>query len=70
MTEAQTWAAAADILTSGRNKVDGGTGLPSDSLVTSFRYDSSEGCSAGVSGLVITDVAYDIYTIGHDQYGP
>lgn len=70
MTQAQTWAAAADILTSGRNKIDGGTGLPSDSLITSFRDDISEGCAADVPGLIITDVAYGVYTIGHDQYGP
>lgn len=70
MTQAQTWAAAADILTSGRNTIDGGTGLPPDSLITSFRDDISEGCATDVPGLIVTDVAYGVYTIGHDQYGP
>lgn len=70
MTDAQTWAAAADILTSGRNKINGGTGLPPESLITSFRDDITEGCTADVPGLIITDVAYGVYTIGHDQYGP
>ena len=66
----QTWAAAADILTSGRNKIDGGSGLPPESLITSFRDDISEGCTADVPGLIITDVSYGVYTIGHDRYGP
>ena len=70
MTQAQTWAAAADILTSGRNKIDGGSGLPPESLITSFRDDISEGCTADVPGLIITDVSYGVYTIGHDRYGP
>lgn len=71
MTGQQTWAAAADILTSSRNKVDGGSGLPPEALITSFEQDVTEGCSADVPGLKLLDVAYGIYQItGHDQYKP
>jgi hypothetical protein len=36
MTADQQWAAAADMLTSARNKGDGGQGLPPDYLVDAF----------------------------------
>lgn len=67
MTQAQKWAAAADILTSARNKVDGGSGVPADGLITSFRDDITEGCSGDVPGLIITDVTYGVCLPGQPR---
>lgn len=71
MSHTQRWAAAGDILTAARNKVDGGTGLPPEYLVTRFAGDITQGCSANIEGYTILDVAYGIYELtGHDQYAP
>jgi hypothetical protein len=70
MTPDQRHAAAADILTAARNKIDSGTGLPPGSLVTSFENDISQGCTA-IPTETVTDVGFGIYHLtGHDTYKP
>lgn len=44
LTNAQQFAAAADMLTSARNKKDGGTGLPSDGKIEMFRRGITDSC--------------------------
>jgi len=44
MTSSQKFAAAADMLASARNKIDGGSGIPSDSLISEFQGGISNVC--------------------------
>jgi hypothetical protein len=44
MSDAQQWAAAADMLTGARNKGDGGDGLPPDDLVDEFQDGVTNAC--------------------------
>ncbi len=60
MTAANRWAASADILASARNKISGGSGLPSDALVTSFERNIATACE-GEGQVKIVEVAYLIY---------
>ncbi len=60
MTEAQRWAASADILTAARNKVSGGSGMPSDALVSKFERNISIGCE-GSDAVTILEAAYYVY---------
>lgn len=60
MTEQQRWAAAADMLASARNKMDGGSGLPTDLLITRFAADISTAC-AGEGLAKIAEVAVLVY---------
>lgn len=62
MTTQQRWAAAADMLAGARNKMDGGSGLPSDDLVTRFAADIAEGCSGGPVAK-LTEAAITIYQL-------
>ncbi|WP_248582558.1 hypothetical protein [Nocardioides sp. InS609-2] len=60
MTGQQHFAAAADMLTSARNKIDGGEGLPPDSLIERFQSDIASTCQ--IEGtLTITDAVYVVY---------
>lgn len=59
MTPTQQFAAAADILTSGRNKVDNGTGMPSDSLIMDFQAATTDYCV--VPTMTLTDATYAVY---------
>ena len=72
MTDQQKFAAAADMLTGARNKGDGGSGLPPDSLIQRFAADVGEGCSvaATADGLSVADAAVSVYLIGRDTYKP
>jgi hypothetical protein len=65
-----SWVAAADMLTSARNKGDNGQGLPPDSLVTRFQNEIVEACSADVESVKIADLAATVYLIDWDQYEP
>lgn len=67
MTPAQQFAAAADILTSGRNKVDKGTGMPSDSLIKDFQAATTEYCT--IPSMTLTDATYAVYMDGK-KYRP
>ena len=68
MTSAQRFAAAADMLVGARG-VDGGEGLPPDSLISQFEGDIGEACEAG-NVLPLNEVAVGIYVIGKQTYGP
>lgn len=59
MSGRQKWAAAADMLTAARNKGDGGTGLPGDSLITEFQGAVTTACV--VPTMSITEVGVGIY---------
>ncbi|MCS5732892.1 hypothetical protein [Herbiconiux daphne] len=60
MTPAQQFAGAADILTAARNKIDGGTGLPSDSLIDEFAEGINNVCV--IPTMTLTDATYGLYT--------
>lgn len=68
MTAPQRWAAAADMLTGARNKGDGGTGLPSDALVTTFMGGIGTACV--VETMTITDVAVGLYMTERARFQP
>lgn len=68
MTSAQRFAAAADMLVGARS-VDGGKGLPPDSLINQFAGDIAEACEAG-DVLPLNVVAVGTYVIGKQTYGP
>lgn len=67
MRPAQQFAAAADILTNGRNKVDNGTGMPSDSLIKDFQAATTEYCV--IPSMTLTDATYAVYMDGK-KYRP
>lgn len=67
MKPAQQFAAAADILTSGRNKVDNGTGMPSDALIEEFQAATTDHCV--IPSMTLTDATYAVYT-GGDKFRP
>lgn len=54
MMESQKFAAAADILTSARNKIDGGADLPADALIREFEFGITTACV--VPSMTLTDV--------------
>lgn len=60
MTAEQKFAAAADILASARNKIDGGSGLPSDSLIDEFRDGITNVCV--LPTMTLTDATYGLYS--------
>lgn len=60
MTSAQQFAAAADILTSARNKIDGGAGLPPDALTSEFQAGVTNVCI--VPTMTLTDATFGLYT--------
>lgn len=66
MTPAQQFA-AADILTSGRNKVDNGTGMPSDSLIKDFQAATTDYCV--MPSMTLTDATYAVCMDGK-KYRP
>lgn len=72
MTDRQRFAAAADMLTGARNKGDGGSGLPPDSLIVRFQTDVSQGCSvpATADQLSVADAGAAVYLLGRDSYKP
>ena len=59
MTEQQHFSAAADILTSARNKLDDGTGLPSDALIREFEDGITNVCVEPT--MTLTDATYGLY---------
>lgn len=68
MTEHQQFAAAADILASARNKIDGGTGLPPDDLIRDFQAAVTDSCMT--PSWTITDASYVAYTDGAARFAP
>lgn len=71
MTADQRRVAAADMLTGARNKGDGGTGLPSTSLIATFQSGVSTACSAaGASSLSISEVGATLYLLERERFRP
>ena len=60
MTADQRFAAAADILASARNKIDGASGLPPDSLIDEFADGLDNVCV--MDSMTITDAAFGLYS--------
>lgn len=60
MSDQQRFAAAADILTSARNKIDGGSGLPSDALIREFEGGVDTVCV--VPTMTLTDATDGLYS--------
>jgi hypothetical protein len=69
MTAAQQWAAAADMLTAARNKGDGGTGLPPDTLVDEFRSGIGLACEAEATAT-LADIATGLYLTERATFQP
>lgn len=67
MTPAQQFASAADILTSVRNQLDKGTGMPSDTLIKDFQAATTEYCV--IPSMTLADAAYAVYRDGK-KYRP
>lgn len=59
MTDAQQYAAAADILTAARNEIDGGTGVPPDPLIVEFQSGVTTACV--IPSATLTDVTFGLY---------
>ena len=60
MDDHEMYVAAADILTSARNKIDGGTGLPPDSMIDEFRSGITTVCV--VPSMTLLEATYGLYT--------
>lgn len=60
MTDEQQFAAAADILASAWDKIEGSSDFPSDSLITEFQGGISKACIEDT--MTLTDVSYGVYT--------
>ena len=59
LSPSQRFAASADMLTGARNKGDGGTGLPADSMIDDFSVGISSVCVEPT--MSITDAAVGLY---------
>jgi hypothetical protein len=72
MTQQQRFAAAADILSAARDKIDGGSGIAPDDLIRDFQADVDDACNGAPSAdtETLTDVTYFIYHQEHTHYGP
>jgi hypothetical protein len=71
MTEHQKFVAAADMLTGARNKGDGGTGLPPESLITEFESGITNVCqSSKLSSQSLADIGAGLYLTERDRFGP
>lgn len=72
MKSQQRFAAAADMLAGARNKGDGGSGLPPDSLIERFQADVAQGCSvaATMDQISVAEAGATVYSFGRDTYRP
>ena len=68
MTGDQQWAAAADMLTSARNKRDGGQGLPPDYLVDRFVGGIDAVCV--VRDMSLAEAGASLYLTERDRFRP
>jgi hypothetical protein len=68
MAPAQRFAAAADMLTGARNKGDGGTRLPPDSLISTFQSGVTNACA--IDTMSITDVGAGLYLTERQRFRP
>ena len=72
MTDQQKFAASADILSSARDKVDGGSGVAPDDLIRAFESEIDDACAPPQPDptATLTDVTLFIYQADHAQFGP
>jgi hypothetical protein len=72
MTQQQRFAAAADILSGARDKVDGGSGVAPDDLISDFQSEIDDACEPGAptATLTLTDVTLFIYQDDHTHFAP
>jgi hypothetical protein len=68
MSPGQRFAGAADMLTGARNKGDGGSGLPPDSLINQFKRDMDDACVNPSQKL--TEIGAAVYLTGRSKYRP
>ena len=68
MTDAQQFAAAADMLTGARNSGDGGSGLPDDSLIKQFQGGVTTACV--IPTAIITGIGADLYVTERGTFSP
>ena len=68
MTRRQQWVAAADMLTSARNKGDGGQGLPHDYLVDAFVAGIDTVCV--VPDMSLAEAGAGLYLTERDRVRP
>ena len=68
MSPAQQFAAAADMLTGARNKGDGGTGLPPDSLIDEFEQGIGTACVIPTEN--IASIAAALYLTERSTFSP
>jgi hypothetical protein len=68
MTRRQQWVAAADMLTSARNKGDGGQGLPHDYLVDAFVAGIDTVCV--VPEMSLAEAGAGLYLTERDRFRP
>lgn len=68
MTPEQQFAAAADMLTGARNKGDGGSGLPPDSLIDEFEQGVGTACVIPTED--IASIAAVLYLTERDTFQP
>ncbi|MBC9226904.1 MULTISPECIES: hypothetical protein [Aeromicrobium] len=68
MTDAQQFAAAADMLTGARNNGDGGTGLPADSLIEQFQAGMTTACV--VPTVNLAEMSAMLYLTERQTFSP
>jgi len=68
MSPAQQFAGAADMLTGARNKGDGGTGLPPDSLIEEFEQGIGIACVIPTEN--IASIAAALYLTERSTFSP
>lgn len=68
MTSAQQFAAAADMLSSARDKGDGGTGVAPDALISDFESGITNVCVEPT--MTLTDAGAGLYLTERTRYRP
>lgn len=68
MTDSQQFAAAADILASAWQKIEGSSRFPSDSLIGEFQTAIGDTCV--IDSMAITDASYAAYNDGASVFRP
>ena len=68
MSDAQQFAASADMLTGARNKGDGGTGLPPDALIEQFQDGVTTACV--VPTATVAEIGAGVYLTERETFRP
>jgi hypothetical protein len=69
MSDHQQWVAAADMLTSARNKGDGGSGVAPDDLISKFQVAISSDCEV-VATKSVAEIAVGEYLTSRSTWRP